>query len=124
MGLKVTVRSVDLKPALSRLRGTAKADAIEALSREIEADIQPYVKRDTGTLMDSPRAASDYRAGRIVWTAQKDGKEYAGHAYDDPNVGRHEGQNPLATWHWIDVAKNDLLASWVKLAARLFGGGR
>ena len=123
MGLNVGVK-VDLKPALSRLRGTAKADAIEALSREIEADIQPYVKRDTGTLSESPRALSDYRAGKVVWSATDGGDDYAGYAYEDPNVGAHAGQNPKATARWIEAAKADLMDSWTKFAASLFGGGR
>lgn len=121
MGIGVSVK-VDLTPALSRLSGNGKADAIEALSREVEADIEPYVKRDTGTLAGSPEIASDYRAGRIVWTAQ-DGGEYAGYAYDDPNVGDHEGQNPKATARWIEAAKRELMDSWTRLAASLFSGG-
>lgn len=123
MGMKVAVR-VDLGPALSRLTGRGKADAVEALTREVEADIQPYVKRDTGTLSESPRALSDYRAGRVVWSATEGGKEYAGYAYDDPSVGDHEGQNPRATDHWVEAAKADLMDGWERLAARLFGGGR
>lgn len=121
MGVGVSVK-VDLKPALSRLSGNGKADALEALSREVEADIRPYVKRDTGTLEQSAELASDYRSGRIVWTAQ-DGGEYAGYAYDDPNVGDHAGQNPRATARWIDAAKSVLMEDWKRMAARLFSGG-
>lgn len=123
MGIEVSVK-VDLKPALSRLRGSKKADALESLTREIEADIRPYVKRDTGTLEESAQHMSDFRAGKIVWSAEDGYGEYAGYAYDDQRVGQHSGQNPQAAPQWASVAKNDLMDSWTRLAAKLFGGGK
>ena len=114
--------SVDLSPALARLEGPGAADALEALTREIEADIRPYVKRDTGTLEQSAELASDFRAGRVEWTAVDEHGEYASYAYYDKNVGAHEGQNPKATSHWIEAAKAVLMGSWTRRAGELFAG--
>ena len=120
VSIKVTA---DLAPLLSPLTGRGREDAMERLAREVEADVRPYVKRDTGSLEDSAATYSDFRSGRIVWSAQGPGGEYAGHAYETEGVGRHTGQNPKATARWAEAAKRELLESWRRLASEAFSGG-
>lgn len=119
LGFKVTVDAGDV---LDRLRGGGFDDCLERITREIEGDMRPYVKRDTGTLEGSAALNSDFRRGRIVWTAEGEGGEYAGYAFDDPAVGTHAGQNPKATARWTEVAKKENSDRWRRLASRVFAG--
>lgn len=115
--------NVDLSGIAGRFSRDVLADVTEQLSRAIEADMRPYVKRDTGELEASPELASDFRAGEIAYTADQGDGEYAGYAYDDPNVGDHGHNNPQATHQWDVVAANDHMGDWERIAARLLTKG-
>ena len=119
MGVSVSVK-VDLSPITDRLQS---ADVLERVTREIEADIRPYVKRDTGAVEESAQLMSDYRSGRIVWSATDRGGDYAGYAYEDQNVGAHSGQNPKATARWAEVAKAEKAEEWARMAAEIIAEG-
>lgn len=86
------------------------------LTRLIEFDTKPYVKRDTGQTEDSA-AASDFASGVIVYSAtDKRGRQYAGYAYEDPAVAETD-HNPKATDHWFDNAQKDRMGDWLRFVA-------
>lgn len=115
--------SVDVSDVRAVESGNLRDDALESLTRQIEADMRPYVKHLTGALERSAEVASDFRGGRITYTAtDRRGHEYASDAYNDPNVGRHAGQNPKATAEWGRKAEQDLGASWAQYAGELIEG--
>lgn len=114
-GAKVNV-TVDLSKALGAMDSAAAGDALELLTLTIEEDMRPYVKHDTGQLEDSAALNSDFRGGRIVYTATRDGKEYAGYAYEDPNVAVTD-PNPRATARWAEHAAEDRGAEWARILA-------
>ena len=115
--LRVSIAS-DLGPILRSMDSAEAGDALELLTLTAEADMQPYVKRDTGRLERSARGASDFRGGKIVYTAlDDDGEEYASIAYEDPRIGSHGDQNPKATAHWAEAASDDHAEEWARLLA-------
>lgn len=115
--LKVSIAS-DLSPILAAMDSAEAGDALELLALTAEADMRPYVKRDTGQLERSALGASDFRAGKIVYTAlDDDGEEYASIAYEDPRIGSHGDQNPQATAHWAEAASDDHAEEWAELLA-------
>ena len=121
-GTSVSVK-VNLKAAKARFDAKAQADATEALARQVESDMRPYVKRDTGLLEGSAALDSDFRGGHIKYSATSRGSEYAGYAYDDSNVAATD-RNPKATSHWFEAAKKACGAKWKGTAAKRFGEGR
>lgn len=94
----------------------------EGLTRLVEFDTRPYVKRDTGQTEDSA-AASDFASGVIVYSATDSrGRQYAGYAYEDPRVAETD-KNPKATSKWFEAAASDRMAEWLRYAANALTGG-
>lgn len=86
------------------------------LTRTIEFDTKPYVKRDTGETEDSADS-SDFSSGVIVYSAtDKKGRQYAGYAYEDPAVAETD-HNPKATAHWFEHAQKDRMGDWLRFVA-------
>lgn len=119
MSIKVECDFSDIN---KRLGDTRVKDALELITRTIEADMRPYVKRDTGTLEDSAQVASNFRAGEIVYTATQGNGEYASFAYEDPHVAATD-TNPHATAHWDEAAMQDRQDEWARLFAETLIGG-
>jgi len=117
--LRVSIAS-DLAPLLMAMDSAAAGDALELLTVTVEEDMRPYVKHDTGRLEESARKNSDFRGGRIVYTAvdEETGEDYAAAAYEDPRVGEHGDQNDKATAHWAEAASNDRSEEWAELLAQ------
>lgn len=94
------------------------------LTRLVQADTAPYVKRDTGQTMNSAEH-SDFASGVITYSASdKKGRQYAGYAYMDPHVAETDS-NTKATARWFEAAKADRLPDWVRyVAERIAGGAR
>lgn len=94
----------------------------EGLTRLVEFDTRPYVKRDTGQTERSA-AASDFASGVIVYSATDSrGRQYAGYAYEDPNVSEKDN-NPRATSRWFEAAASDRMAEWLRYVANALAGG-
>ena len=92
------------------------------LTRLIQADTAPYVKRDTGQTMNSAEH-SDFASGVITYSASDSrGRQYAGYAYMDPDVAETDS-NPKATARWFEAAKADRLSDWVRFVAERVAGG-
>lgn len=115
--------TVDISDIESLESGAVHDDALERLARQVEGDLRPYVKRSNvghPHLVDSAATNSDFRAGRITYSATDDrGHEYASDAYWDPRVRDGEGQNPKASDQWDRKAEADLGDSWAEYAGRL-----
>lgn len=112
--------AIDISDIESLESGQLHGDVLEKLTMQVEADMRPYVKRDTGALERSAATNSDFRAGRITYSATDErGREYASDAYNDPRVGSHEGQNPKAAPEWASRAETDLGGSWAEYAGEL-----
>lgn len=115
--------TVDVSDVRAFESGSIRDDALEKLTRQIEADMRPYVKKLTGTLERSAEVSSDFRGGRITYTASGSNGDYASYAYHDSHVGRHANQNPKATSEWSKAAERDLGSSWADYAAKLIAEG-
>lgn len=118
--IKVTIES-DLSAILSSFQGEEAKDALELLTRTVEADMRPYVKKDTGALEASAESNSRFREGVIVYTATRGYCEYAGYAYEDPNVASTD-RNPKATSHWDEAAADERMDEWEQLIADALTG--
>lgn len=113
-GLRVRV-DVDLAGILRSLDSAEAGAALELLTRTVEQDMRPYVKHDTGQLEDSASLNSDFAGGRIVYTAvDSRGTDYAGYAYEDPNVAATD-PNPKATANWAEACAADRRGEWERL---------
>lgn len=92
------------------------------LTRLVQSDTAPYVKRDTDQTMNSAEH-SDFSSGVIVYSASdKKGRQYAGYAYTDPDVADTD-KNPKATARWFEAAKEDRLSDWVRFVAETITSG-
>ena len=112
--------TIDVSDVESLESGEMHDDLLEKLTMQIEGDLRPYVKHDTGALERSSATNSDFRAGRITYSATDDrGREYASHAYYDERVRRGPRQNPKATDQWDRKAEADLGESWAAYAGDL-----
>ena len=112
--------AVDVSDMESLESGAVHDDALERMAMQIEGDLRPYVKRDTGALERSAATNSDFRAGRITYSATDDrGHEYASDAYWDDRVRKGPRQNPRASGQWDRKAEADLGDSWAEYAGRL-----
>ena len=112
--------SIDLSDVESLESGALHDDLLEKLTMQIEGDLRPYVKHDTGALERSSATNSDFRAGRITYSATDDrGREYASEAYWDPRVRKGPRQNPKGTDQWDREAEDDLGDSWAAYAGDL-----
>lgn len=86
------------------------------LTRLIEFDTKPYVKRDSGETEDSADS-SDFSSGVIVYSAtDRKGRQYAGYAYEDPAVAETD-HNPKATSKWFEQAQKDRMEDWLRFVA-------
>lgn len=114
---------VDVSDLESIESGPLHGDLLEKLARQVEGDLRPYVKRSNvghPHLVDSAATNSDFRAGRITYSATDDrGHEYASDAYWDPRVRDGAGQNPKASDQWDRKAEADLGDSWAAYAGDL-----
>lgn len=111
---------VDVSDLESLESGQLHGDVLERLTMQIEGDLRPYVKHDTGALERSSATNSDFRAGRITYSASDDrGREYAADAYFDERVRRGPRQNPKASDQWDRKAEADLGDSWAAYAGDL-----
>lgn len=116
-GVQVRI-TTDLGGMLAALDSAEAGAALELLTLTVEEDMRPYVKKDTGKLEGSAQKSSDFARGRIVYTAEDArGREYAGYAYDDPNVGKHDGQNRKAAAQWAEVSAADRMGEWERAMA-------
>lgn len=92
------------------------------LTRTIEFDTKPYVKRDSGDTEDSADS-SDFSSGAIVYSAtDRKGRQYAGYAYEDPAVAETD-HNPKATSKWFEQAQKDRMGDWLRFVAEAVAGG-
>lgn len=95
---------------------------LDGLTRLVQADTAPYVKRDSGQTMDSAMQ-SDFASGVITYSASDSrGRQYAGYAYTDPDVAGTD-KNPKATARWFESAKTDRLSDWVRFVAETITSG-
>ena len=109
--------TIDVSDIESLEAGAVHDDALEKLTMQVEGDLRPYVKHDTGALERSSATNSDFRAGRITYSATDDrGHEYAADAYWDSRVRRGPRQNPKASDQWDRKAEADLGDSWAEYA--------
>ena len=115
---------VNVAGATAALEGIAARipDALETLTRKVEADMRPFVKHDTGALESSALLNSDFRGGTIRYTATRGHGEYAGYAYDDPNVAATD-HNPKATAHWDEAARAERSEEWARVYVDALTGG-
>lgn len=119
--IKVSM-TANLSGILKAFEGEQAKDALELLTRTVEADMRPYVKKDTGALEDSAVANSKFREGVIVYTANRGYGEYAGYAYEDPNVASTD-RNPRATSRWDEAAAAARMDEWERTLAIALTGG-
>ena len=112
--------TIDVSDIESLESGQLHGDVLEKLTMQIEGDLRPYVKHDTGALERSAATNSDFRAGSITYSATDDrGHEYAADAYWDSRVRKGPRQNPRASGQWDRKAEADLGDSWAEYAGRL-----
>jgi hypothetical protein len=90
-------------------------DALPELSAQVLADCNRYARDDTGRMIASSRAASDLKAGRLVWQTP-----YARRVYYTGIPSRRK--NPGASLRWCEKAKALHAETWARLAARKLGG--
>lgn len=105
-----------MKMTINRAQVKAKIDGawnkgLFALSSEILADCNEYVKRDQNTLRDSSLAASRLGKGILVWDTP-----YAKRQYWEIKTAL----TPGTTWKWCETAKRKHKDQWQKKAQRGF----
>ena len=105
-----------MKIQISKAQVRAKIDGawqknLFALSSEILADCNEYVKRDQNTLRDSSLAASQLGKGILVWDTP-----YAKRQYWEIKTAL----TPGTTWKWCETAKRKHKDQWQKKAQRGF----
>lgn len=116
-------------------------NAQTALDRMIMTDMEPYMPRQTGTLINNTKARSESMAGTgtVCAASPPYGRFlYEGKVMVDPItkspwarkgakkvvIGKNlTYSNPKATPHWFDTAKKTYAASWVRDTKRIAGGG-
>lgn len=86
------------------------------LAEEILADCNEYCKMDTGNLIDSSLILSQLDRGILVW-----GTPYAAAQYYRIRTAIPD-KNPMATWRWAEVAKNNRIDRWRQQAQILLNG--
>lgn len=116
MGVRVRVRH-DIGSLARALESTTP---VEALTRQVEWDMRPYVKHDTGQLEGSARRGGDFAHGRIEYSADRGHGEYAAYAYYDEAVGEHIRQNPRATARWAEKARADHGEKWAEVLGEAY----
>ena len=81
-----------------KLRGAQGAQAM--LTGRIIKDTDPFVPMDTGMLAVTPREASDFENGIIVYD-----RPYARRLYYGETFNFAADRHPKATHHWFEKAK-------------------
>lgn len=105
-----------MKIKISKAQVKAKIDgawqkSLFALSSEILADCNEYVKRDQNTLRDSSLTASQLGKGILVWDTP-----YAKRQYWEIKTAL----TPGTTWKWCEAAKRKNKDTWQRKAQRGF----
>ena len=105
-----------MKITISKAQVRAKIDGawekgLFALSSEILADCNEYVKRDQNTLRDSSLVASQLDKGLLVWDTP-----YAKRQYWKIKTAL----TPGTTWTWCETAKRKHKKTWEQKAQRGF----
>ena len=85
-------------------------ESLLPLSSQILGDCNQYVKADQHTMEASSYAASDLRAGKLVWDTPYAKRQY---------WAIKTSLTPGRTWKWCETAKRKHKADWQKLAEKL-----
>lgn len=101
--------NIDRKKVLAKI-DVAWSKATAPLAEEILADCNEYCKEDTGMLIASSLIHSQLDKGLLVWATPYARRQY----YEIRNASTDE--NPMATWRWAEVAKNERLERWQRQA--------
>lgn len=85
-----------------------------AISEEVMADCNEFVKVDQHGLEQSSLIKSEPAKGVIVWDTP-----YAKRQYWEIKTA-HKDVNPNATWRWCEAAKKKYKEKWQKSAQKAF----
>lgn len=105
--MKMQISKAQVKAKISG----AWEKSLFALSSEILADCNDYVKRDQNTLRDSSLTASQLGKGILVWDTP-----YAKRQYWEIQTAL----TPGTTWKWCETAKHKHKDKWQRKAQRGF----
>ena len=85
-------------------------NGLEMLSSQILKDCNRYCKQDQGYLIMSSFIHSELKKGRLVWNTPYAARQY----YEIPTA--YKENNPNASWRWCEVAKQNHVADWGRMA--------
>lgn len=91
---------------------TAWQKGLFALTTEVLADCNEYVKRESGKLEESSLIHSTPSEGKIVYETP-----YARRQYWEIQTA-HTTVHPNATWKWFEAAKRRYLRKWKEKAQK------
>ena len=87
------------------------------LDKRVVQDTDKFVPMDIGMLAGSPRRATEFGSGKVVYDTP-----YARRQYYGVNFNFSRDKHPNATHHWFEKAKSIFLKYWVSGVARVMGG--
>ena len=106
MSVKVTINENSIVAKIDNAWETG----LEMLSSQILKDCNRYCKEDTGMLIMSSFIHSELKKGRLVWNTPYAARQY----YEIPTA--YKDVNSNATWRWCEVAKQNHLNDWGRMA--------
>lgn len=106
---------MDRAACAARLKDRYESKVIPVLSEQVLKDANFYARKDTGAMIDSSQAASDFEKGRLVWDTP-----YAKKVYYTGTPSKDS--NPNASLMWAHKAKNAHNKDWKKLAQKEWSG--
>lgn len=118
---------IDTEKIMARLSANAGA-ATSAVSAQVLKDSNYYVPLKTSVLMKSGIIHSDLSRAEVKWDALPHdrngnvthGTSYAAAQYYGEKFDHSKQNNPNATHHWFERAKEEKLPEWEKLAQSFF----
>ena len=100
--------NIDPNQCAAKVEG-AWQKGLFALSSQVLADCNQYVKRDKGTLESSSYAHSQLGEGRLIWQTP-----YAKRQYWEIQTSLTPGR----TWKWCETAKRKCKDTWRRIAEK------
>ena len=110
LGVKIQINERMIQEKVSN----AAEKAMWAISEEVMADCNEFVKVDTHVLQHSSMTHSEPGKGVITWDTP-----YAKRQYWEIKTA-HKQPNPNATWKWCEAAKKKHLKKWTESAKKAF----
>lgn len=106
MAVRISVNEQSIR---AKMESTWQAGR-EMISSQILKDCNMYCKEDSGMLIQSSYIHSRLKEGLLIWKTPYAARQY----YEIPTA--YHDVNPNATWRWVEVAKQNHLAEWVRQA--------